>query len=316
MNLKRIALITSIPSEDSFLPLHKAIKKYADENFGVQVDLFKNGEFCHVTGYNGGSQIYYKDKRIEPEDYSLVITRFAIKAAHGGDYYVIRHFEGKAIPIVNPPICLLKAKNKFHTLQILADHKIPVTPSIIIRTWEQIKQATSLLGSPPYIVKNCFGAEGRKVLLANNLAQLYSLFDYIWSVDRNEILLLQPYMGNNPVSDIRVVCVNYKVWRCAERIGCKDEFRTNLHTGSKITPIELTSLEKKICERAVRIMGLPIAGIDFIRTKDGPVILEVNGCPGLEGISRAYAKKNIELYPELTALLIDYAKKVGYAEPF
>lgn len=300
---KHIALITAIPGEQSFLPIHRQLQATVRQQFSITLDLFKNGEFCYFT--DGRKQkLYYQQRPFAINKYSLVLVRFALKSAHGGDYYVLRMFENRGIRVVNSPQALVKAKDKLHTLQILLQSGLPVTPTAIVRTREQIKSALEILGPPPYIIKNCFGSKGRGVLQANTRSQVCAIFDYLWHLDRNQILLLQPYIENEPAWDVRALCINYKFWRAIARTARGGEFRTNIYMDANATPVNLHRDEQKMCEQAARALELPFAGVDFIRTARGPVILELNGCPGLEGLVVAYEQLRIDIVKELMQLLL------------
>lgn len=307
----RIAFISAIPSEKSFLPFHLHLQQ-ACRKADMQLDLFKNGHFLYWIEQKR-RELHYEERLVNPEDYALALARFSIKAAHGGDYYALRAFEDRGIPVINPPNALINAKDKLRTLEILREGGLPVTPTAIVRTRREIARALEFAGGPPYIIKDCFGSEGKKVLQASTPAQVYAIFDYLWRIDRNQIALVQPYLGSDPVSDVRALYFDYRPWRALHRFAKKGEFRCNIHAGAGGTPIELDPLELEMCEKAARLSGLPFVGIDFLRTKDGPVFLEVNGCPGMDGIVASYGKIGMDLLAEFAGMLADYIREHGKA---
>lgn len=300
----RVALFTAIPSERPFRPMHLKLQEACRQE-GIRLDLFKNGNFCFSVQPNN-CKLFYESEPVVPRHYDLAIVRLAVRAAHGGNYYAVRHFERQGIPIVNPPQSMLRAKDKLQTLEVLAEAGIPVTPTAVARTHEQIPRALSLIGAPPYIVKHCFGSRGTEVLQANTSAQVYAIFDSLWSLDRHQVLLLQPFLGPQPMADVRALYFHYHPWRAVLRVAKEGEFRTNLHTGSVSTPVELTTEEKEICETATRILQLPLAGIDFLRTPEGPIVMEVNGCPGFEGITQTYAACGVDIVSEFVSNISRY----------
>ena len=301
---KNIALITSIPSENNYLPFHLTLQKILQDRFNVNMDLYRNGEFICFWD-SGNKRILYHKQEFHPEQYNLALIRLAIKASHCGDHYILREFENCNIPVINPSQALGNARDKLHTLQSLSNNNIPMTPTVIVRTREQIDNALQILGEPPYIVKNCFGSGGRCVLQATTKAQVYSFFDYVWHIDRNEILMLQPYINTHPVSDVRALYFAGKLWRAMVRQASGEEFRANVKLGATTTPTTLTKEEDAICQKAVKITGLVLAGVDFLRTPSGMYLLEINGCPGLTGLAKAYAPK-VSIIEELAELLYNY----------
>ncbi len=309
MNKISIALISSLPSEESHLDFHFCLQKIAQEKYNIKIALLKNGEFVlSIPRESGEPVLYYNQKPFHPAEYQLALARLAIKAAHGGDHYILREFQRQGIPVVNPCDELLKAKDKLHTLQRLSLAGLAVTPSVVVRKREEIAFALSLLGDPPYIIKSPFGSGGNSVLQASTPAQVFAIFDYAWHIDRNEILLLQSYLGEDTAQDVRALYFHYKPWRAMVRHAALGEFRANVKIGANTEVTELTAEEQEICYKATKETGLIFAGIDFLRTKDGPVILEVNGCPGLMGISAAYQKIHIDIIEEFASLLLEYVK--------
>lgn len=314
MSTISVALISSLPSEENPLDFHYQLQKIGYEKYGMKVDLLKNGEFVYSIKENQEKpKLYYSQKPFDPGEYNLALARLAIKAAHGGDHYVLREFQNSQVPVINPCDALLKAKDKLHTLQRLSIAGLPVTPTAVIRKREEIGFALSLLGKPPYIIKSPFGSGGSSVLQASTSAQVFAIFDYAWHIDRNEILLIQSYLGEETAQDVRSLYFNYKPWRAMVRQASQGEFRANVKIGANTEITMLTQEEQNICYRAARETGLVLAGIDFLRTNHGPVILEVNGCPGLMGIASAYQRQNIDIIDEFALLLLDYAKNTKTA---
>lgn len=304
--MNKIALLNSIPSEIGVPSLHTTLQA-ACQLCNVQMDLLKNSDFlCQVD--QTGCKLFYQGKRFDPAEYQLAFLRFAIKASHSGDHYVTREFERQSIPVVNSPSSLILTKDKLQTLQMLSHLDLPITPSYVVRTREQIPLVLQQIGQGPYIVKNIFGSGGRAVLQGSTQAQVMAIFDYVWNLDRNQILLIQPYLGPTPAQDIRALFFNFQPWRAIERHASYD-FRANVHIGATTEATILTSYEQEICTKAVKASGLILAGIDFLRTEQGPTILEVNGCPGFTGISSAYARHGIDIISELATHLVNYTKK-------
>lgn len=304
--MNKIALINSIPCETTLPDLHIRLQAACRE-YGIQMDLLKNSDFIFKVDKTG-CHSFFQGKIFHPQEYQLAFLRFAIKASHAGDHYITREFEYLNIPVINSPLALTMTKDKLQTLQMLAHLGLPITPSFVVRTREQISLVLEQMGPGPYIVKNIFGSGGRAVLEADTLPQVTAIFDYIWNLDRNQILLIQPYLGSHPAQDIRALFFDFQPWRAIERYASYD-FRANVHIGGKTKITTLTDEELDICSRAVKATGLVLAGIDFLRTQQGPMILEVNGCPGFSGIGSAYEPKGINIIAELAEHLAKYIVK-------
>ncbi len=302
----KIALLNSLPSETVTPILYTKLQKYCQQ-YGATLDILKNSYFVCQFDQNG-SQIWYQGKKFNISEYQLAFLRFAIKAPHAGDHYISREFISSTIPVINSPDAIIQTRDKLQTLQNLSRLGLPVTPTFIVRTRDQISEVLEKIGPGPYIIKNIFGSGGQAVLQAFNAAQVYAMFDYIWNLNRNEILMIQPYLGSTPASDVRVLYFNNVLWRAILRSSQYD-FRTNVHIGATTEPTILTAEEKKICDCAVRSSGLVLAGLDFLRTSQGPMILEINGCPGFTGISEAYQKCGIDIVTELAEKLVQYCNR-------
>lgn len=282
---KKIALINCVLSENPLPDFHLYFQKTAQEKYQACVDIYKNGELTYVI--DGKEKILHNGREIG--DYDLVFSRFAIRSVHSADYYILRAFENKNTPVINPTYSIIQAKDKLFTLQRLTHHKLPVTPSLVVRNHQQLRAGISLIDGPPYIIKNCFGSGGKNILLAYDKAQLVAMFDYTWVKDRNAILLVQPFLRSQQNhEDVRAVTLGFDTHYAMIRTAAKEEYRTNIAVGGRVCSTQLTTEEKAMCTTAAKAMNLPFCGIDFIRTKDGPVILEVNSCPGLDGIAEAH----------------------------
>ncbi|WP_372369990.1 RimK family alpha-L-glutamate ligase [Candidatus Uabimicrobium sp. HlEnr_7] len=300
--MKKIALVTCVLSENPIPDFHLYFQRIAKEKHQVQVDIYKNGELCYVVGNE--EKILYRG--VEIGDYDLIFNRFAIRSIHSADYYVLRAFENRNIPVINPTYSIIKAKDKLLTLQILMNHKLPITPSLIVRNRQQLADSIENIQGPPYIIKNCFGSGGKNILLAYDKPQLFAMFDYTWVRDRNAILLVQPFVRSiENHEDVRVITLGHETHYAMIRTAAHGEYRTNIAVGGQVRATVLSDEEKNMCATAAKAMNLSICGIDFMRTKEGPVILEVNSCPGLDGISQAYDPE-ISIFEKIVDFVCTY----------
>ncbi|MEL7223227.1 MAG: RimK family alpha-L-glutamate ligase, partial [Bacteroidota bacterium] len=170
------------------------------------------------------------------------------------------------------------------SLQILTQHKLPVPRTIMIGAHENLHQMAVKLGGFPLIVKLLEGTHGEGVELAKNFWDLQDIVKY--HLRFNDRLLLQEFIREARGADTRVLVVAGKVVASMRRQAKPGEFRSNLHRGASSIPITLTPQEVELVEKVVAVMGIEIAGVDLLPSHNGPLVMEVNASPGLEGIEK------------------------------
>jgi len=216
---------------------------------------------------------------------------------------VIRQFELLGVPVVNKEAGVLKAKNKLKTLQILTRKNVPVPRTYIVNHAQYIDEVVSDIGSFPVILKAVSGSHGRGVSIVESLRGLKSIIELIIKEGDPEPLIVQEYVKESKGKDVRVFMVGRKIVGAMERIATKKgEFRSNFHLGGRVKVADLSEQEKMVARSAIDACGLDFAGIDIIRTNNGPKILEVNANPGLEGITLATNR-------DIAGAIITYAVK-------
>lgn len=198
---------------------------------------------------------------------------------------VINQFELMGIVSPTSASALKAARDKLHSLQILTQHQIPVPRTVMIGAHENLHQVAVKLGGFPLIVKLLEGTHGEGVELAKNFWDLQDIVKY--QLRFQDRLLLQAFIREAKGADIRVLVVAGKVVASMRRQAKAGEFRSNLHQGGSSVPIELSTPEKALAEQVARIMNIEVAGIDLLPSNDGPLVMEVNASPGLEGIENA-----------------------------
>ena len=302
--MKKIGILTATTTERPFLSQWINLKK-AGERVGVVVDLFKNGEF--QLSLNGGFEIFYNNKKFNYEDYSVFYNGIGTSAKHTGNFYIPEVLLYEGIKVFNKPEAIALTRDKLKTLNLLVKNNVKVTPSYILRRPEDLEFLPSPFDKYPLIIKRIFGSRGKSVVRVDDYFQLRGVFDFGWNADRNDIFLIQPFMGDmKNHSDIRVIVLGNKVVGAMKRNAKKGDFRTNFSLNRDVEYIELSDFEKKECERISKIMNLDYAGIDFIRTKDGPVFLEVNSTPGFTGINSVFETRNGNFFEEFIKFARDF----------
>lgn len=293
-----LGILTATTSECDFFP-NIIDLKVIGERKGHKVHLFKNGEFNLFVDKNE-TRLYYNRNIINPSDFDIILNRLSVREKSNAEYYVVNEFIKAGVPVINSPDSIMKARNKLHSLQIMSSLGINISRSAVIRRYEDIEIVNKNF-SFPVVLKNIFGSLGSSVLLIYDEKQLYSTIDYIWNVNRNEIFLIQDYIRSedNSISDFRVFILGNEVIASMKRTNSDRDFRANYKKGAKVEKAALKEDEKEQSLLMARAFGLEIAGVDFIRTSEGPVFLEINSNPGLDGIRSATRTKDFDILEKI-----------------
>ena len=267
----KIAILSRGPQNHSTRSLVEAAQKArhtADvcDPFGFYLKIGGNG---HRITYHG-----------EPaEDYDVVIPRLSSATArYGGE--VVLHYEWIGIPVVNTANAIAEARHKFKSLRTLAQHGLPIPPSLTVGSATYLEDTSQEIGDYPYIIKPFYGTHGIGVMLLDTPTSLTSTVEAMCDLHRDYIV--QSFIAEAAGVDIRVLVVGGNIIAAMERCAGPGEFRSNIHQGAYGTQITLTAEYKRIAIDAASALQLDIAGVDIMKTKNGPVILEVNPSPGFE----------------------------------
>ncbi len=232
-----------------------------------------------ISFENGVPVVYYLGKKMS--DIDAIIPRIASSATHLGAR-LIRQFNILGIPSTIDADPLTKVRDKLVVQQILTNEGIPM-PNTYFPAEESDPDVWSFKpGNYPMIVKMLHGNRGAGVILAESQAALKSILDAFQRL--KEPVIIQEFIKEAKGRDIRAFVVNGEIVAAMERCAKSNDFRSNLHQGGNAVPIELSNVEKDIIIRTTKICELDVTGIDLLRSEKGPLILEVNGSPGLEGI--------------------------------
>ena len=195
---------------------------------------------------------------------------------------VIRQFEGLNIYTLMRSEALLRARDKLRSLQLLAAAGIPVPKTFFISRTEDLEQMIKRIGGLPVVIKLLESTHGAGVILADRMDTARSVIEAF--VRSKQRVLAQEYIAESRGSDVRAFVVGGEIVASMKRQAVGNDFRSNLHRGATAVPEKLTEEERKIVRHAVRVMGLGVAGVDLLRSNKGPLVIEVNASPGLEGI--------------------------------
>ena len=267
----KIAILSRGPQNHSTRSLVEAAQKA-----GHTADVCDPFGFYLQIGGNGHRITYHGEPA---EDYDVVIPRLSSATArYGGE--VVLHYEWIGILVVNTANAIAEARHKFKSLRTLAQHGLPIPPSLTVGSATYLEDTSQEIGDYPYIIKPFYGTHGIGVMLLDTPTSLTSTIEAMCDLHRDYII--QSFIAEAAGVDIRVLVVGGNIIAAMERYAEPGEFRSNIHQGAYGTQITLTDENKRIAIDAASALQLDIAGVDIMKTKNGPVILEVNPSPGFE----------------------------------
>lgn len=234
-----------------------------------------------------GSVLAVDGVAVAPADAVLVRTG---RRGSGHTLAVARHLELAGSYCVNAGGPIARARDKLFALQLLAAAGVPVVPSAVARRPADVRRVVEAFGGPPCVVKLAEGTQGTGVVLVESIASAESVVEALAGINRH--LLVQPYVPHE--RDLRLIVVGRKVVAAMQRRPREGNFRANIHQGGTGTAHAPSEFEARIALDATGALGLSFAGVDLLETPDGPVVLEVNASPGLEGVERA-SGRNVAL---------------------
>jgi ribosomal protein S6--L-glutamate ligase len=198
---------------------------------------------------------------------------------------VLRQLEHSGIPSLNDSSSIERSRDKFHSLQILAREGLPVPRTVMARSASQLDHALDLVGPGPVVVKVLKGSQGTGVVRLDGIDPARRFLERVYEQKHNP--MAQRYLVEAAGRDERILVVGGRAIAGMMRQARDGEFRANVHQGSRVVGIPVDGPPGKLAVRAAAALGLEVAGVDIVRTDRGPVILEINPSPGLEGIETA-----------------------------
>jgi ribosomal protein S6--L-glutamate ligase len=229
--------------------------------------------------------IHYKGQDLDGFD--AVIPRIGASITFYGAA-VLRQFEMMGVYPLNESVAITRSRDKLRSLQLLSRKGIGLPVTGFASKPDDIKDMIKMVGGAPLVVKLLEGTQGIGVVLAETQKAAESVIEAFMGLKTN--ILVQEYIKEAGGADIRCFVIGGKVVASMERKAAPGEFRSNLHRGGSAALIRITPEERSTAVRAAKIMGLNVAGVDLLRSNHGPVVMEVNSSPGLEGIETATGK--------------------------
>ncbi|GAB4254110.1 MAG: 30S ribosomal protein S6--L-glutamate ligase [Vicingaceae bacterium] len=249
----------------------------------VVVDHLK----CNLEIERKKPAIFYENRYLN--DIDAIIPRIGASVTFYGTA-VVRQFEMMKVFSAVESQALVRSRDKLRSLQILSRAGIGLPKTIFTNFSKNVDHIIESAGGAPLVIKLLEGTQGLGVVLAENDNAAKSVIEAFNGLQAR--VIVQEYIKESKGADIRAFVVDGVVVGAMKRQGKKGEFRSNLHRGGKAKVIKLTDEEENTALKAARVLGLGIAGVDMLQSKRGPLVLEVNSSPGLEGIEAA-TKKDI-----------------------
>ncbi len=250
------------------------------EKAGWLVNIIDPLALTIVVDEDGG-RVLHKGWPVECE---AVLPRIGYSITRRG-VAIVRQFEQTGVIVLNTSQGILRSRDKLVACQMMAEARVPVPITAHVGAWEDTDRAVRRVGGTPCVVKSTEGTHGSGVFLVNSPQQARQLVFQM--LERGMRPLVQEYIKESHGSDIRALVVGGEVVASMRRKAHGSEFRSNFHLGGSVSNVELTEDQREIAISSTETLGLELAGVDMLESDRGPLVLEVNSSPGLEGIEGA-----------------------------
>lgn len=271
----------------------------AAEKRGHQVQVI-DPLLCYMDITSHRPTVHYRTRKLD--DLDAVIPRVGASVTFYATA-VLRQFEMMGVYCLNESVAISRSRDKLRALQILARKGVGMPVTGFAHSTKMSADLIKLVGGAPLVIKLLEGTQGKGVVLAETPAAAESVIDAFRDLD--EYFLVQEFIKEAGGSDIRCFVIGTKVVAAMMRKAKPGEFRSNLHRGGSAVEVKLTPEERKTATRAAGAMGLSVSGVDIIRSKHGPLVIEVNSSPGLEGIEKT---TNIDVAEAIIQYIEKHAK--------
>jgi ribosomal protein S6--L-glutamate ligase len=270
----KIAILSNGPGNYSTKRLkEEAIKR------GHEVRIIKYKD-CHATIEQNNPVVRYKGEILT--GYDAIIPRIASSMTRYGTA-IVRQFEMQGVFTTASSIAINRSRDKLRAIQLLARTGVGIPKTVFTRTLSDIEDIIDDMGGFPVIIKLARGTHGNGVVLAESKKAAKSVMQAFYVMDDDGTnILLQEFVQESAGQDVRSLVIGGKIVASIKRQSLTDDFRSNTHQGGEGSAVKLTDEERKVVQKAARAMGLPICGVDMMRSNRGPLILEVNSSASLK----------------------------------
>lgn len=268
----------------------------AAEARGHQVQVI-DPLICYMDITTHRPSVYYRNQRLD--DFDAIIPRIGASVTFYATA-VLRQFEMMGVYCLNESVAISRSRDKLRAMQLLARKGVGMPVTGFAHSTKMSSELIKLVGGAPLVIKLLEGTQGKGVVLAETQQAAESVIDAFRDLD--EYFLVQEFIKEAEGADIRCFVVGGKVVASMMRKAKQGDFRSNLHRGGSATDVKLTPEERKTATRAATAMGLNVSGVDILRSKHGPLVIEVNSSPGLEGIEKSTGK-------DVAGMIVEYIEK-------
>jgi len=275
----KIALMARNPN----LYSHKRLIESAEAR-GHEIEVIDTMKvYVHIASHR--PEMYYRGEKVEGFD--AVIPRIGASVTFFGTA-VLRQFEMMGVYPLNESVAISRSRDKLRSHQLLARKGIGLPVTVFAHSTSRADEIVEMLGGAPVIIKLLEGTQGIGVVLGETPGAAKSMIQAFGGLKAN--ILVQEFIKEAGNADIRSLVVGDKVVASMMRKGAEGDFRSNLHRGGSALTVKITPEERSAAVRSAQIMGLNVCGVDMLRSNHGPVVMEVNSSPGLEGLEKATGK--------------------------
>ncbi|HET8942664.1 MAG TPA: 30S ribosomal protein S6--L-glutamate ligase [Rudaea sp.] len=248
---------------------------------GHELDII-NTLRCYMNITSHRPQVFYNGQNLT--GYDAIIPRIGSSITFYG-LAVLRQFEMMGVYPLNESVGIGRSRDKLRSMQLLARDGIGLPVTAFAHDPKQTEEVLKVVGGAPLVIKLLEGTQGIGVVLADSQRSAKSVVEAFRGANVN--ILVQEFIKEAGGADIRAFVIGGKVVAAMQRQGAEGEFRSNLHRGGSAKTMKITAEERSTAVRAAKSMGLNVCGVDMLRSNHGPVVMEVNSSPGLEGVEKA-----------------------------
>jgi ribosomal protein S6--L-glutamate ligase len=248
---------------------------------------------CNMVLARERPAMFYRGQEVGPVD--VVIPRIGASITSYG-LAVVNQFDMMGVPVLASAIPIARSRDKLRALQLLSRFGLDIPRTAMCRYRDEVAQVVEHVGGLPCIIKLLQGTQGVGVMIASTMDEVQGMLDTFW--DLGQEILLQEFVAESKGRDLRALVIGDRVVAAMRRQARTGEFRSNIHRGGKARAALLPREYAEAAVKAARVIGLEVAGVDMLESRNGPKIMEVNSSPGFEALERATRKDIARLYVE------------------
>lgn len=286
--------ICILSRSSSIYSTHRLVKAATSRGHKVRVI---NPLRCYMNITSSRPMVHYKDQLLD--DFNVVIPRIGASITYYGSA-ILRQFEMMGVYSLNESTSITRSRDKLRSLQILSRSDIGLPVTSYAHSTKMTEKLITMVGGAPCVIKLIEGTQGKGVILAETEKAAESVIDGLRQMKAH--FLVQEFIKESNGSDIRAFVIGDRVVASMMRQAKEGEFRSNLHRGGTATPVQISNEEATVAIKAAQSLGLNVAGVDLLRSDRGPLVLEVNSSPGLQGIETCTGL-------DIASMIIEYIEK-------